>query len=302
MSEAGLRERTRLATATLVIGANLPDLDAAIYLVDDGPAALVFRRGWTHGILAMVLLPVLLAGTMLLVDRWQRHRAPALAAAKPAALLALAAMAVWSHPLLDWLNVYGVRLLMPFSERWFYGDALFIIDPWVWIALSIGVAWSRRRRRRHLAHAARPTRVAGALVGAYLATMIASGRVGAALVERQGRDHDQGRMVGPVPVTPWTRDVVRVVGTAYEAGRLRFGLVTTYQPGQRVAVGRDVPGATLAAATTEGRRFLAWARFPRFQSRQTGDSIRVILSDMRYGTGRAGSFAVVEIVVPAADR
>ena len=47
-------------------------------------------------------------------------------------LLVLAYVGVISHPALDWLNVYGIRLLMPFSPRWFYGDALFIVDPWVW--------------------------------------------------------------------------------------------------------------------------------------------------------------------------
>jgi hypothetical protein len=31
-------------------------------------------------------------------------------------------------------NTYGVRLLMPYSDRWFYGTALSIIDPWVWLA------------------------------------------------------------------------------------------------------------------------------------------------------------------------
>ena len=38
--------------------------------------------------------------------------------------------------MLDWLNTYGVRLLMPFDGRWFYGDALFIVDPWVWLLLG----------------------------------------------------------------------------------------------------------------------------------------------------------------------
>ena len=41
-----------------------------------------------------------------------------------------------THPVLDWLNNYGIRLLMPFSPRWFYGDAVFIIDPWLWLALG----------------------------------------------------------------------------------------------------------------------------------------------------------------------
>ena len=36
---------------------------------------------------------------------------------------------------------------MPFSSRWFYGDTLFIVDPWVWLALALGVYFSRRRER-----------------------------------------------------------------------------------------------------------------------------------------------------------
>ena len=52
-----------------------------------------------------------------------------------------------SHPFLDWLNTYGVRLLMPFSERWFYGDALFIVDPFLWIVLggAVMLAWTTHR-------------------------------------------------------------------------------------------------------------------------------------------------------------
>ena len=49
-------------------------------------------------------------------------------------LLVLSLLSVVSHAGLDWLNSYGVRLLMPFEGRWFYGDSLFIIDPWLWLA------------------------------------------------------------------------------------------------------------------------------------------------------------------------
>ncbi|MEY2855039.1 MAG: hypothetical protein RL030_2171, partial [Pseudomonadota bacterium] len=62
---------------------------------------------------------------------------------RPRAILALAFLAVWSHPLLDWLNTYGVRLLMPFDSRWFYGDTLFIVDPWLWLLTAAGVVLAR---------------------------------------------------------------------------------------------------------------------------------------------------------------
>jgi inner membrane protein len=127
-AEAGLRRKTAFGATTLAIAANLPDIDVLIYTVGDGIDALAFRRGWTHGVLAMLVLPLALAGLVFL---WSRVREP-----RPGAppmnwrwLVALCAIGVWSHPLLDLFNTYGVRLLMPFSNRWFYGDTLFIIDP-----------------------------------------------------------------------------------------------------------------------------------------------------------------------------
>jgi inner membrane protein len=52
-----------------------------------------------------------------------------------------------THPALDWLNTYGVRFLHPFDRRWFYGDSLFIVDPWVWLVLGAGVVLSQRHDR-----------------------------------------------------------------------------------------------------------------------------------------------------------
>lgn len=65
LAESGLRRTTRLGTATLVLAANLPDLDGLSYLFGSATDGLSFRRGWTHGVLAMVLLPLLLTAAML---------------------------------------------------------------------------------------------------------------------------------------------------------------------------------------------------------------------------------------------
>src|SRR5690554_123432 len=98
-------------------------------------AALAHRRGWTHGVLALVVLPFVVAGSLLAYDRTVRRRR-GMTPARAGPLLALSALAVVTHPFLDWLNNYGLRWLMPFDGRWFYGDALFIIDPWVWLVLG----------------------------------------------------------------------------------------------------------------------------------------------------------------------
>src|SRR5690606_1230143 len=91
-------------------------------------------------------LPFLLTAMVLAWDRVvRRKRGPQLAPAIPAQILLLAFLGVLSHPFLDWLNSYGLRWLMPFDGRWFYGDALFIVDPWLWLALLLGLALARRR-------------------------------------------------------------------------------------------------------------------------------------------------------------
>ncbi len=141
LADTGLARRAPLGAATLILAANLPDVDAFTYAAG-ADTALYLRRGWTHGILAVALLPVLLAGAMALVNR-ARH--PAGSFGK---LLPLAYLGLLTHPFLDWLNTYGIRLLMPFDRRWFYGDTLFIIDPWLWLTLGgvvfLGHSGSRR--------------------------------------------------------------------------------------------------------------------------------------------------------------
>ena len=124
--------RTAMVGPALVLGANAPDVDA-ITMFMDGDLALGFRRGWTHGVLAMAVLPLALTALLVLLDRTIASLQGREPRARAGPLLALSTVAVLSHPALDWLNTYGVRFLMPFDETWFYGDALFIVDPWVWL-------------------------------------------------------------------------------------------------------------------------------------------------------------------------
>jgi inner membrane protein len=150
LAETGLKRASRYAAATLLVGANLPDLDA-IAMFWGGDTALHLRRGWTHGVLGLVVLPLLLAGAVWLWHRWRGRFAGEAPPFRPRAVIALSFLAVWSHPFLDWLNTYGVRLLMPFDGRWFYGDTLFIVDPWVWLLAAAGVVLARSESRRALA-------------------------------------------------------------------------------------------------------------------------------------------------------
>jgi inner membrane protein len=130
LARSGLERRSRFAATALVIGANVPDVDAITYFVS-GDLGLLLRRGWTHGVLALALWPFVLAGLLVGLDRALGCRG-----ARFGVLVSLSFLAVLTHPSLDWLNTYGMRWLMPLDGRWFYGDALFIVDPWLWLCLG----------------------------------------------------------------------------------------------------------------------------------------------------------------------
>src|SRR5437762_884620 len=161
LGEAGLKRQTRLGSATLMIASNLPDIDVLVF--GTSTPSVAFRRGWTHGVLADVFLPLLLAGIIVLASRRR-------GGVRPMQILALSYLGVILHVLMDLLNNYGVRLLMPFSQHWFYGDVLFIIDPWLWIVLGAGIWFARQWR------SAKPARGALLLATVYVAIMIVSAR------------------------------------------------------------------------------------------------------------------------------
>lgn len=135
----------------LIIGANLPDVDAACFFWLEGTEHLGFRRGITHGPPAWILLPLVLAGILWWYDRWQTKRGKRPEGRAQVSfkwLYILSFIGCLSHPALDWLNVYGIRLLEPFSSQWFYGDTLFIIDVWLWALLAVTTWWSLRMEKR----------------------------------------------------------------------------------------------------------------------------------------------------------
>ncbi|HET9454711.1 MAG TPA: metal-dependent hydrolase [Gemmatimonadaceae bacterium] len=286
LAEAGLKKRTALGAATLMIGANFPDIDVAGLLFPD---SIDFRRGITHGFPALVVLPFVLAGLMWLYDRRVRlRRNPTAIPADLRQLAVLSAIAIWSHPTLDFMNIYGMRWLMPFVNRWYYADALFIVDLWILLALGIAVAWSRRRRTT------RPPRVALAGLAAYIVAMLGITSAGRAQV-----DSSAPFMVGPTPLVPWQREVIARSGAA----GLGYYKVGKWSPGGPVAwtdsisLGDGDPAVALARAAPEAQGFLNWSRFPFYRVERGPDGTLVRIADARYAgeTGRGWASVVVRL-------
>jgi inner membrane protein len=307
LGKAGLQKRTPLATAALLIGANLPDVDVLAYAWG-AETALAFRRGWTHGIPALVLWPFILTGLLLAWDRLVRRRRRSDATpADPRGLLLLSAVAVLSHPLLDWLNTYGMRWLMPFRDVWSYGDTLFIVDPWLWLALSIGVIASRYRWLWGLSRPERPARIALAAVTLY--TLILGGSQlaarAAARESLEGKGITAGRMMaGPLPATPFRRQIVAQTGDRYALGTVDWLRRPVFRPGDPalVPVNADHPAVAAAARTRNGAIFLHWARFPFFLVEERPGATRVYMIDARYSVNPGTGFGRMVVEVPSARR
>jgi len=305
LAESGLRRRTPLATATLLIGANIPDVDGILYWLHRPVDALGFRRGWTHGILAVALWPFVLTSLVLAWDRWVRRRGhPERAPAEPRALVLLSLLAVATHPLLDLLNTYGVRLLMPFSGHWFHGDTLFIADPWMWLVLGAGWLGAFLMRRRGAAHPERVARGALALAGVYVLAMAAS-NLEARRIVRDAASAEGGTvgalMVSPLPLDPFRRAVVIQRDGGYELGSFDWLARPRYRFERTVRrdTGLDAPAVRAAAAATRpGRIFLDWARFPIFDVVPAADGYEVLLADARYTLSGRARFGAVAIMVP----
>jgi inner membrane protein len=297
MGEGGLKrsagQAIPLAMPALLIGANLPDVDVLAYFWGSD-TALGFRRGWTHGVPALMLWPFVLTGLLLAWDRWVRRRwRPDAEPAQPRALLWLSTLAILTHPFLDWLNTYGLRWLMPFDGTWFYGDTLFIVDPWIWLALSAGVVLSRLRRT------CRPARWALGAVCVYIvlswSLQLATRRVAKQALIAAGRPIHR-MMAGPVLANPFRKDIVSDAGEGYDLGTVDWLGSPKFHARDRPYVPTNValPGVAEAAATREGVIFLDWARFPFFQVE--GRTIQMI--DARYTLEPGEGFARLKVELP----
>lgn len=130
LGRAGLNRWTPQAAAILILAANAPDID----IVTAGGGSLNYlhyHRHLTHSLAAAPVMAILPVALVWIIGSQQVRWAGAFAASL---------IAVVSHLLLDWTNVYGIRLLLPFSGSWLRLDLTPVIDIWIWCALCVAFA------------------------------------------------------------------------------------------------------------------------------------------------------------------
>jgi inner membrane protein len=274
----GLKRLTPRAMPALIISANLPDIDS-FFAPLFGAEPIAVHRGFTHGVGGWFTMPFLALAIILI---WERLRPGKEGPIKLGGLLLACFLGTLSHPALDFLNTYGTRIAEPLNHKWYYGDTLFIMDPWIWLMLILGLEYSWRAERLGRNWQQPAIWAFGALLGYVGLNAAISARAVAVtrpLVERVTTP----RMIvaGEVPLTFWKRKMIwRGDG---------IGGTGTYNPLDGLNSAWIDPTITplnlddprLAAALKESKRvrgFLFWSRMPMVQ-KQGG---RAYLTDQRF--------------------
>ena len=198
VSKTGLEKLSPATSVVCVLSANAPDIDFISAFFGDRWTLLHYHRGITHSILGTFLLaliiPVLFSLGDLFISRWRRQAR----SLRLRGLLVASMIVGATHPLMDWTNNYGVRPLLPWSGKWFYGDLVFIIDPFLWLILGTTVFLLTSRSRWQL------------LLWSLLATILTSLIVYAGAI-RRALDHPA------IIVTLWIAGLI-VLGISRQRG------------------------------------------------------------------------------------
>lgn len=124
-----------------VAAANLPDIDLVYTWITPAPLGyLLHHRGHTHTLAGLGILFLLGAAALRgwpaarnALSNWRGR------------MWGLVAINLAGHVSLDALNSYGVHPFYPFNARWYYGDAVFIFEPLVWVILGTAAASNASR-------------------------------------------------------------------------------------------------------------------------------------------------------------
>ena len=148
LSRAGLNRKTALATLTLTLALEAPDIDSLYYF--GGPiTGLQHHRGITHSLFGAPFMAVAVVALVYLLNRWiiarQRSRNGNRSGTFPKLppnwklLYGYAVLGSLVHLFQDFTNNYGVRPFAPFNEKWYAWDIVFIVDPIMLLALFLAL-------------------------------------------------------------------------------------------------------------------------------------------------------------------
>lgn len=257
------------------VAGTLPDLDA---LYDHGDAILnmVLHRAASHSLLYLTLLSLPLAWLVARIHGENDLRARW--------WLALW-LALVTHPLLDWMTVYGTQLLLPFTAFPYGVGSIFIIDPLYTVPLLMGVlaALGMRNHRG----------VAWACAGLVLSTAYLGWSVVAqqqATERFMGTPPQQGLTPAQVLVTPAPFNTLLWRAVVVTPTHYYEGYASLLDGARPVRWTRHDRGADLYAQHQSHPLVERIARFSHGFFKMSEAGGQVFITDLRMGSEPAYSF------------
>jgi inner membrane protein len=297
LARAGFGQATPRGTAIMVVAANAPDLDAVSWFW--GSASYIhWHRNITHSLVGWPFMALL----AVIIVRWTGRKEIRWL---PAFLIALIAVA--SHLILDLTNVYGVRLLLPFSGRWFHWDLTPVIDLIIWVLLLAGVVapWFGRLVGAEIGEARRGSGAGWAVVALLLlggydyGRSILHARAVATLDSRIYNGLAPRRIAAFPKGNPLVWTGLAELSNAYVM--IPVDLRAAFRPdaGETFYKPSRTPALMAAMATVPFQRFLEFVQYPIWMLEPAPDldhGTLVHLVDLRFGTPVAPGFQALATV------
>ena len=286
LARAGFNRKTALATATMTLAAEAPDLDV-LWSFKGPVVGFAHHRGFTHSFLGLIFVSALVTGFMYLV--WRVRGWSTMIPNLPprwGMLFMFAYVAGLSHILLDYTNNYGVRPFWPLWEKWYSWEIVFIVEPTLYAilvpALVLPAIFSRHDALPRGRMAA--TIALFCVAGLYLARDHEH-RNAVHVLQRQ---EFKSALPARVSAYPYYWHLFRWYAVAESkdffassdidsgTGNLNHSMLELVAKPPETAV-------TLAAKKSYlGRVYLDWARFPLVTQTASGDGWEVHFRDLRY--------------------
>ena len=146
-AKAGLERLSPYTTTACILSANAPDVDVVSVLFGGRWVLLQHHRGITHSIIGTLALGILIPSILFGIEWAIAGFSKRPRRIQYRGLLLASLIAAATHPLMDWTNNYGVRPFLPWDGGWFYGDLVFIVDPYLYLVLG-GAAFLLTSNRR----------------------------------------------------------------------------------------------------------------------------------------------------------
>ena len=301
LARCGFEKTTRLAIPMMVTAGLAADLDWLARLA--GPRAfLAAHHTATHSLLGTVVIAAIVAAIFIPIGK-RMHR-PVLFLPAFAACLAGASL----HLLLDLTNSYGVKLLWPFSGKWFALDLATPFDPWIVLLLLAGLLLpalfrliteeigAKSKRRAY----DRGAVIALALVGIYFAgRFVLQQRATAELDSRQYRGETPVQVAAfPQTLSPlfWT-GVVETDDTFDELDISLSPGVNFDPDSARIFYKPEASEALeMARRSDTAIAFLEFARFPLARVQRESEGYQITLRDLRFDRDQGAENGIVAAI------